>query len=515
MTISKKLYTSLGALIGLLCILGASAWFQFSSIGDRSAATLSYVHKLEMASQIQMLTGDMLSLERSMVVHAFIKDDSSIESTHQAFREDADKRQAIVKQYQAVATSEDAKRTLAEMEQAYSLRIEADEEVYRLCKAADAGGAEQAMKNKVLPVSGAYIAEAQSLDQLVTQQVAENAAANQSGITSARLLIAVIFLLSIVIAAVVVVIVRQINRTLIDTASELSAGAEQIASAAAQVSSASQSLAQGSSQQAASLEESSASANQINAMAQRTSADAGTMASVVAESQQQFVGTNQQLVEMVTAMDEINDSSSRISKIIKVIDEIAFQTNILALNAAVEAARAGEAGMGFAVVADEVRNLAQRCAQAAKDTTNLIEDSVAKSNGGKSKLGNVTSSIQQVTGQFGQVKMLVDQVASGSGEQTRGIDHIRAALVQMEQVTQSTAANAEESAAAAEELSAQSEALRAVVDHLNAQIGGGRKNSAADGIASAIRRKGAHVLGLAKAAKPLATAAGSFPLPGD
>ena len=141
-------------------------------------------------------------------------------------------------------------------------------------------------------------------------------------------------------------------------------------------------------------------------------------------------------------------SSDKISKIIKTIDEIAFQTNILALNAAVEAARAGEAGMGFAVVADEVRNLAQRCAQAAKDTAGLIEESIAKSNDGKPKLDQVAKAIAAITEDSGKVKTLVDEVSLGSQEQARGLEQISKAIAQMEQVTQKTAASAEERSAA-------------------------------------------------------------------
>jgi methyl-accepting chemotaxis protein/methyl-accepting chemotaxis protein-1 (serine sensor receptor) len=175
---------------------------------------------------------------------------------------------------------------------------------------------------------------------------------------------------------------------------------------------------------------------------------------------------------MVVAMSEIKTSSDKISKIIKTIDEIAFQTNILALNAAVEAARAGEAGMGFAVVADEVRNLAQRCAQAAKDTAALIEESIAKSNDGKTKVDQVAVAIQTITEESAKVKTLVDEVNLGSQEQARGIEQIGKAITQMEQVTQKTAANAEESASAAEELTAQSETLKDVVGRLTLMVGG-------------------------------------------
>ena len=180
---------------------------------------------------------------------------------------------------------------------------------------------------------------------------------------------------------------------------------------------------------------------------------------------------NRTLGEMVGSMQEINTSSDKISKIIKVIDEIAFQTNILALNAAVEAARAGEAGMGFAVVADEVRTLAQRSAQAAKDTAAMIEESIAKSNEGGAKLDKVTEVIRSITDSATKVKILVDEVNLGSQEQARGIEQISKAVAQMERVTQTTAANAEESASASEELSAQAEALKQVVTELQSMVG--------------------------------------------
>jgi methyl-accepting chemotaxis protein/methyl-accepting chemotaxis protein-1 (serine sensor receptor) len=174
-------------------------------------------------------------------------------------------------------------------------------------------------------------------------------------------------------------------------------------------------------------------------------------------SQREFSQTNLALAELEKAMGQINVSGGKIAQIIKAIDQIAFQTNILALNAAVEAARAGESGLGFAVVADEVRNLAQRSAQAAKETAALIEESISHTHEGKARVDCVAAMMRTIDAQSGSVKTIVDEVSLGSQEQTRGIEQVARAVVQMEHVIQKSAASAEEGATAGEELSAQAE----------------------------------------------------------
>jgi methyl-accepting chemotaxis protein/methyl-accepting chemotaxis protein-1 (serine sensor receptor) len=180
---------------------------------------------------------------------------------------------------------------------------------------------------------------------------------------------------------------------------------------------------------------------------------------------------NSMLDEMVVSMRDINSSSDKISRIIKVIDEIAFQTNILALNAAVEAARAGDAGLGFAVVADEVRNLAQRCATAAKDTAALIEESITTSKEGKSRLDHVTESVRALTQQTEQLGGLVGHVSEGSERQASGMEQISEAVSEIGQVTQRAAASAQESASAGSELSAEANTLNELVQEFSEMVG--------------------------------------------
>ena len=181
--------------------------------------------------------------------------------------------------------------------------------------------------------------------------------------------------------------------------------------------------------------------------------------------------------DMSAAMDAIKSPSDNIAKIIKTIDEIAFQTNILALNAAVEAARAGEAGMGFAVVADEVRNLAQRSAQAAKETAEKIEEAIRKSDQGVQISGKVAQSLGDMVEKARKVDELVAEIATASREQNQGIQQVNTAVTQMDKVTQSNAANAEESASAAEELNAQAATLKDAVDELTQLVGGKQRTS--------------------------------------
>ncbi len=264
---------------------------------------------------------------------------------------------------------------------------------------------------------------------------------------------------------------RWVVRPLAAIAGDLTESSARIHAASDELASGSQSIASGAVEQAASIEEISAAATEIRSMTDKTVDHTSSASNTVVESNQSIEEVNARLQDMERSMHDMTSASDRISKIIKVIDEIAFQTNILALNAAVEAARAGEAGLGFAVVADEVRSLSQKCSQAAHDTTSLIQESIAKSREGSGNLEKVSQAVARVTDLSSQVKTLIDGVREGGQDQARGIQQISAGIQQMEQVTQSAAASAEENAAASEQLRSESVSMNGVVGRLTAMIG--------------------------------------------
>ncbi|MBX3736268.1 MAG: hypothetical protein KF715_06255 [Candidatus Didemnitutus sp.] len=267
-------------------------------------------------------------------------------------------------------------------------------------------------------------------------------------------------------------VIRSITRPISIIADQLAAESAQTHTAALKVAEVSTQMSDGASRQAASLEESSASLHEMASMTQRNSEGAQSAKGLAAEARATADAGTRDMAAMRSAMGAIQSSSSEISKIIKTIDEIAFQTNILALNAAVEAARAGEAGAGFAVVAEEVRNLAQRSAQAAKETAAKIADASSKSEQGAQISSQVAASLDSIVQKIRQLDEMVGSIAQASHEQSEGIGQLNQAVAGMDQITQANAALAQQSASSAEELQGQSAQVRAAVEELMHMVHG-------------------------------------------
>ena len=371
-------------------------------------------------------------------------------------------------------------------------------------------------------------------------KVSDTIEASQQTVNAASAALVTEFRLTAVVCLVIAIIslsslswyiTRGIVTGLDQIGGQLDRGARQLTASAQEVSSSSHILAESASEQAASLEETSASLEEISAMTKRNSESAcngkalGSQAREAANSGMAHLGELTRTLtsiksatgEMQAAVHEMQTSSHEIAKIIKTIDEIAFQTNLLALNAAVEAARAGEAGMGFAVVADEVRALAQRSAQAAKETSALVEDSIGKSSRGVEYSARVAGSLSNIVAKARQMDELINEIAAAASEQNQGISQINSAITQIDQTTQEAAGSSANMAEAANGLRQQANGLKDAIAELEFLVDGTTPAAAVESHASAPEPQPvARVVARAKShrATTKAAAAAEMPFPG-
>ena len=466
--------TGFGAVLALSFVLSISSLTSNSALkSEIDSIANEHALKVDLAGQISTGAAEMLRYENEIILRLILQDQTRSNAYKERFGTTAAKVRNLIAQMDRIPNTDDAKRRLAKLRNREENWVGLHDEMIRMLDAQQFDVAQKTLAEKIVPAAeevaqisaGTVSAVREALNQ--SRQTAEARQAANFWIQ------VVLVAIALFVGCAVLVMVRRSTVSLREQILRISDGIDQVALSAEQVSASSQVLAQGAAEQAASLGETATTSQEITSLTKKNLESAQSVAQLMLDAESNVDRMTQAFERMSGSMKEINSSSEKIARIIKVIDEIAFQTNILALNAAVEAARAGEAGMGFAVVADEVRNLAQRSAQAAKDTAGLIEESIGKSNEGASKLEEVAQAITISTGISLKVKTLADETNVGSKEQARSIEQISKAIADMEQLTQKTAASAEESASAGEEMSGQSQEMKAAVAELVAVVGGG------------------------------------------
>lgn len=478
MTLRKRLSIAFGLCVAVTLGLGA----------------FTYSRLLGLADDVQLISSDGLSgsisagkinalVEKNVITllrHITTTDAKAMEALEAEFASTKALLDKECETYDGTITQPRDRDLFNTLKSARAGWLQAKEIVLAPSKAGDKAKARELFEAQGWPLVAKVLAASDDLLGFNQVNGQSQAAAAQTHITNTKFGAVTGVIISALLGAVVAVVsIRSIGRVLSTMAGTLGEGSSQVASASQQVSGSSQSLAQGASEQAAALEETTSALEEMSSMTKKNADTAQQAAALSAQTKVAADQSNDAMSKMSEAINEIQKSASETAKIIRVIDEIAFQTNLLALNAAVEAARAGEAGKGFAVVAEEVRNLAMRSAEAAKNTASLIEQSVNNAKNGVTINADVARSLAQITESSGKMNNLVGEIAAASREQAQGIGQVNTSVCQMDKVTQSSAANAEEGAAAAEELSAQAEQMAGVVRELLALVNGASQPVAA------------------------------------
>jgi methyl-accepting chemotaxis protein len=498
-TVRKRIVTGFASILTVFAVVAVAAFFLLQEVKHKVGLirTDSLVG-LRLAGEIRAHTGE---IQLDVMRHLLAKSPAEKKMWEENLERLRSENDAAMAQYEKAINQPSDREMFTQLADARTKYVAERAMVLDLSRAGKAEEAYQVVGSTLRPLYQAYQAKSEELVAHCQAEGEAFAAECHLAASHASNIIVASAVFAIVLGNMIgFLIVRSLTKALSQLASSLNDGSQQVTAAATELSSTSQSLAEGASEQAASLEETSASLEEIAAMTKRNAENAndgkklGTQTRESAEAgleslaeMGRTLGEIKSAVgEMQSAVGEMQGSSQEIAKIIKTIDEIAFQTNLLALNAAVEAARAGEAGAGFAVVADEVRALAQRSAQAARDTSEKIESAVKRSQlGGVAStkvvksLGEVEATAQKIQTVFGgiaaQIKSLdgvIAEIANASQEQTAGIMEVNAAVTQLDKVTQANAAGAEENAASSEELNSQAITLQDIVQQLQMIVSG-------------------------------------------
>jgi methyl-accepting chemotaxis protein len=464
-TIGARITIGFSILIIIVMLIGAIAFTRVSQI-DRSSRSMTdkAIPAIVLLDQIQSLVKENFI---NATQHVLSGDSARMEAIVTEMDAKTKKLTELYAEFEKLLTEDAEKKLYATVKSNRGPYRDARTKVLELSRADQKTAAQAALQENLYPVYGRYISSLQAMIEYNTVGSISAGQVARDAVVVTKLALTIGISVALLTAlGTAFLIIRGTNHALQSISGELAEGSRQLTDAATSISSSSQSLAQGANEQAASIEEASAALTEVASMTKRN-AEHAVQGKALANSTRTSAETGAADMKAMTgAMDAIKGSSDNIAKIIKTIDEIAFQTNILALNAAVEAARAGEAGMGFAVVAEEVRSLAQRSAAAAHETAESIQDSIQKSENGVVLSRRVAAGLNEIVDRVRQVDQIIAEIANASNEQNQGIAQVLATVSQMDKVTQSTASSAEESAAASEELSAQAIFVDSVVEKL-------------------------------------------------
>jgi methyl-accepting chemotaxis protein/methyl-accepting chemotaxis protein-1 (serine sensor receptor) len=472
LTLRSRLRACFGALFFVAALAIASLpWLANRLSGELEQVANGPTKKLDRLGELILVSDTVRISGRNIIVYSFIHETDVLRTEVGKYETSAKRVAGLIAELHGLMTTDAERAVLDRMDTNMATWLSTTDKVNGMALAGQPAEASSYSAKHTRPFAQGF--DKAKIELLDMQRQALQAAGlkMQSYRAWTFWLSAAGAALAVMVAAFVLVVIGRLDRNLRGVIQELNSGAKQMLAAGTQISEASQSVARVASQQAASLEETAASAEEISSISRQNADSATDAASVVVAVDLHAHEGNTAIHALTSSMDEIGASSERISKILRVIDEIAFQTNILALNATVEAARAGESGLGFAVVADEVRSLAHRSAQAAKDTTALVEDSLAKSGSGRECVRQVTAVFQEISGGTGKLKALIDNVKAGSKEQAHGMTQIATAVSQMDQALQATAASAKESVSASTEMSEHSDVVAQVAERLAQMVG--------------------------------------------
>jgi len=474
MSLTRKIVSGFATMLGLVVVISAVASLVIRDLNrDLNRAANRTAREQYLSGQVSRDTAQMGELESSGVLAAVLTDKARSDQCLEGFQQRAESLGKALGELLDMAENGEAASLIRTLGEEAQQATQAHLELRQAMSNQQMDAALAIFAQKVQPLLEQIGKEGASLVEQQSRELTEASAAAAAKSARSRLIMITLGLVALLTGVVLYWFVHQGSIALQRFSARMAESAQQVEGAASQVSGASRSLAEGASAQAASLEQTSASTEEIASITRANADRAREVAGLMHQSGQKASEVDGTLDRMVEKMKEIDASSTKIAHIIKVIDEIAFQTNILALNAAVEAARAGEAGLGFAVVADEVRNLAQRCAQAAKDTARLIGESIETSRDGNARLDNMAGAVRALTENSTRVKALVDEVNRGNQEQARGMEQIAHAIVSMERVTQKNAASAQESASAGTELDRHAAGLHCPVEEMRELLGAG------------------------------------------